>query len=114
MTKKSELTDLDKAAFKDAMKGVKPLTHTKINPSAPTLPLKRRQKPQLEHNNSDLFQFSDYEIHESIGCDDLIEFFRSGIQQKTIRKMHSGQYEIEGTLDLHGLTVIELEAPVNR
>lgn len=108
MTKKPELSDLDKNIFQEAMKGVKRLIYTKkITPQPPALPIKPRQKPQLETNNADLFQFSDYDIHQSVGSGELIEYFRSGIQHKMIRKMRTGEYEIEAKLDLHGMIVTE-------
>ncbi len=115
MAKKLELSDLDKAAFKEAMKDVKPLAHPKIRPAhAPTLSIKRRQKIPLENNNADLFQFSDYETYESVGSNDLIEFFRSGIQDKMIRKMRTGEYSIEAKLDLHGMVITEAREALAR
>ncbi len=108
MTKKPELSDLDKAAFQEAMKGVKRLAPSnKIASSPPSLPVKLRKKTQIESNNSDIFQFSDYDIYNSVGSGELIEFFRSGLQQKMMRKMRTGQYEIQAKLDLHGMIVIE-------
>ena len=108
MTKKHELSDLDKAAFLDAMKGVKRLNHAQKHTAAsPLLPTKRRQNPAAENNQADLFQFSDYETRESVSFDALIEFFRSGIQHKMIRKMRTGEYHIEAKLDLHGMIVVD-------
>lgn len=108
MNKKTEINDLDKAALKEAMKGVKPLIHTKITTSYTASPLsKKRQRAEIEENNTDLFQFSDYETYESIGSDELIEYFRPGIQHKIIHKMRSGQYPIKAKLDLHGLFIDE-------
>jgi len=109
MAKKPQLSDADKAAFKEAMKGVKPLTHTKVSTTTqiPTLSSKRHSKPHLEENAAILFPFSDYETLTPVGSDDLIEFFRVGIQHKVLRKMHTGQYTIEARLDLHGMIVAE-------
>lgn len=108
MTKKPELNDLDKIAFQEAMKGVKRLDQSKkiISPSPPAI-IKPRTKHVVDTEDEDLFQFSDYELYPSVRSEDLIEFFRSGIQQKTIRQMRSGQFSIEAKLDLHGLVVVE-------
>jgi len=74
--------------LKEAMKGVKPLIHTKITTShtPSTLSSKKRQRAEIEENNSHLFPFSDYETYDSISSDDLIEYFRPGIQHKIIHK----------------------------
>jgi DNA-nicking Smr family endonuclease len=116
MTKKTELTHLDKKAFKDAMKDVKPLTHAKLDTSKTFAPsaIKRRSTLQEKNNHPDFFQFSDYETHGPVGCDDLIEFSRPGIQHKTLRKMRTGQYNIEKILDLHGMTVVEARETLAR
>ncbi len=108
MTKKPETDDTDKAAFKEAMKGVKRLIQKKRHIAQSSVKaIKRSQKSSLENENSDFFQFSDYEIHESVSYNTLIEFFRPGIQPKVIRNMRTGRYDIEAKLDLHGLIVVE-------
>ncbi len=115
MAKKPQLSDTDKAAFKKAMKSVKPLTYTKVSRTQiPALPDKRHPKPRLEDNNAALFPFSDYETLESVGSGDLIEFFRSGIQHKILRKMRAGQYTIEARLDLHGMIAVEAREALGR
>lgn len=115
MTKKPELNDLDKAAFQEAMKGVKRLVLTKKRvTSSPAVTIKPRPKPQWEVNSTDLFQFSDYDLYQSVGASELIEFFRSGLQHTMIRKMRTGQYEIEAKLDLHGMIVIEAREALAR
>jgi len=115
MAKKPQLSDADKAAFKEAMKGVKPLTHTKISVNqASTLPNKRHANPPLEEDTAILFPFSDYETLAPVGNDALIEFFRIGIQHKVLRRMRTGQYTIEARLDLHGMTVAEAREALGR
>lgn len=104
MTKKPGLNDPDKAAFDEAMKGVKRLVQPKINPlQPPKLAVKTR--PKSETSNFDIFQFSDYEKYEAIDSNTLIEFYRSGLQHKMIHRMRTGNFEIEAKLDLHGLNV---------
>lgn len=115
MAKKPQLSDADAAAFKEAMKDVKPLIHTKINVTQPPiLPKKRRAEPTLKENTATLFPFSDYETLAPVENDALMEFFRAGIQHKVLRKMRTGQYTIEARLDLHGMTVVKAREALGR
>jgi len=112
MANKLNLNDIDKAAFEAAMKGVKRLTQPKKQISAPPKTLIQRRiqpsKPEkIPENNSDLFQFSDYETLNPVKGTDFIEFSRSGIQPKTLRQMRKGHYTIEASLDLHGMIITE-------
>jgi len=113
MTKKPELTE-DQAALQEAMKGVKRLAPTKKRISTSPAPVKPRPKAFSDENSVDLFQFSDYDRHPSVGSNELIEFFRSGLQHNMIRKMRAGQYEIEAKLDLHGMIVMEAREALAR
>ncbi len=114
MTKKPAPNDLDKAAFDEAMKGVKRLVQPKINPLRPPK-LAIKSRPKLEETSDfDVFQFSDHEKYESIDSNTLIEFFRSGLQHKMIHKMRTGNYEIEAKLDLHGMNVGEAREALAR
>ncbi len=106
MAKKSDLSDDDKATFREAMRGVKRLSHTKrITPP----PKKEyfRQPPIEPDNNDDDFIFSDYEKLDPVASEDLIQYTCGGLQHKIIRNLRQGQYNIEAILDLHGMTVNE-------
>jgi DNA-nicking Smr family endonuclease len=109
MRKKPELNIDDQAVFQEAMRDVKPLIQTKIIPPViSTLTLARFPRPSSPANNyAILFPFSDYEVLESVNSDSTLEFFRPGVQRKILRKIRLGQYNIEATLDLHGMVVEE-------
>jgi DNA-nicking Smr family endonuclease len=107
MTKKTTLPEADREAFKEAMRGVKPMTHSKIIFS-PNLTVTRRRAQLLKNEPDDPeFQFSDHEKFEEVGSEDLLDYSRSGIQHKILRKLRTGQYNIEAILDLHGMTIEE-------
>ncbi|MCD6038820.1 MAG: smrA [Gammaproteobacteria bacterium] len=115
MAKKNDLSEADKIAFKEAMKGVKPLTHTKISPQKIIVaPLKNINKIQNEYNRSNLFQFSDHETLQPVGSEEPIEFSRAGIQYKILHKMRTGQYTIEARLDLHGMIIDKARDALSR
>jgi DNA-nicking Smr family endonuclease len=106
MAKKSDLSDDDKTTFREAMRGVKRLSHTKVTTPLKKEPLRRR--PIEENtNNDDYFIFSDYEKLDPVGSEDILQFARSGLQHKILRNLRTGQYNIEAVLDLHGMTADE-------
>jgi DNA-nicking Smr family endonuclease len=105
MTKKTEISDADKTLFREAMRGVKPLTLSEKTTSKP--PAKPRVKRKPASQTVIVSPFSDYEQLEPVGSEDLLEFHRSGIQHKMLRKLRSGQYNVEAILDLHGMNVAE-------
>ena len=94
----SEETDL----FRQAMQGVKPLTHTKIATEKKRLTPQRPAK--IKNESEEGFPFSDHERLDPVNTEDFLEFARSGVQYKVLRKMRQGQYNAEAILDLHGKT----------
>jgi DNA-nicking Smr family endonuclease len=106
MQKKPDIDDPDKKLFRDAMRGVKPLVQEKkITPEPP--PPSYRPKKRLAYEAPIAAPLSDYETLEPLNSESLVEFKQSGIQNKVLRKLRSGQYNIEAILDLHGMTVDE-------
>ncbi len=53
------------------------------------------------------FEFSDYEKLAPVGTETQLLYARSGISNKTLRKLRHGQYNAEALLDLHGKTIDE-------
>ncbi len=112
MAKKTDLNDDDKAAFNEAMRGVKRLSHTKITAPMPKVAAKPR--PIKEDKAEDTyFVFSDYEKLEPVESKDLIQFARSGLQHKILRNLRTGQYNVEAILDLHGKTIDEAKTALS-
>lgn len=106
MAKKNHLTDEDLRIFREAMRDVTPLTHSKILRESPSPAFRRRQTTTEPHERP-VFEFSDYEILEPVSTEATIEFARSGVQYKTLRKMRQGEYNVDAVLDLHGRTTDE-------
>lgn len=103
--KKPALSEEEATLFRDAMKGVKPMAHTKIPSSKKSL--RPRVRPILTDETDAGFAFSDIDRMESVKSEDFLTFSRTGVQQKTLRKMRQGQYNAEARLDLHGKTIDE-------
>jgi len=104
MPKKTEINQSDQNEFREAMRGVKKISHTKITP--PTSPTIKRKKI-TETEEEEVFPFSDYEKLPPVSSEEKIEFTRSGLQHKVLRKLRQGQYNIEAILDLHGMIVTD-------
>jgi DNA-nicking Smr family endonuclease len=103
MSKKDEISIEEQALFRQAMRGVKRIAV----PSIVAAPPKRyplRKKPRLVPEEQPLAPYSDFEKECPVSGTDMLEFSRSGLQDKILRKMRRGQYNVEAELDLHGMT----------
>lgn len=105
-TPKNTINPEDQAAFREAMRGIKPL----VTPAKAEL--KPRNQPEIrkckikpaEDESYEIFPFSDYEKLPPVSSEDILEFSRPGIQHKMLRKLRQGQYNANAILDLHGKT----------
>lgn len=105
--KKPDLTEEDRIAFREAMRGVKPLklnNKVSLKTNHGSTP-KIRQHNQIDDEQKIGFQFSDHEKLAPVNAADLLEFAQSGVQKKMLRELRLGQFRAEAILDLHGKTV---------
>lgn len=85
---------------------VKPLTQDKkyiSRPKSTHLPTKRTTvelEPMLFEDNGQL---------QSVAAEEVISFARPDLSHKIVRRLRSGKFQIEATLDLHGLTASKAE-----
>lgn len=111
MPKKSTVDPQDIAAFKEAVKGTKPLSGQKVRVAKPSLPptkpIKTPEPPK------ERFYFSDMDYLEPVSGDDAVTHVTNGISNKALRKLSKGQYNVEAILDLHGMTVEEAKSAVD-
>jgi len=112
MPKKSSLTVEEKKIFEEAMRGIKPMNYSKIHPKPASPPPK--PKKVTETNISEQLPFSDFETLEKVSSDAILFFSRPGIHHKILRKMRAGQYNVEASLDLHGMTVAEARTTLSQ
>jgi DNA-nicking Smr family endonuclease len=105
MRPKFALSEAEKDTFRKAVEKAKPLTHTKIvkQTKPPTIITPRPTPPEPEEH----LAFSDSDNLPSVTGEDYLEFVRTGIQHKVLRKLRGGQYNVEAILDLHRQTVKE-------
>src|SRR3990167_2052692 len=105
--KKPALTPEDLLILDKAMRGVKPLRHTKTALSPKTLLTPAQKIKIAKIPDEPVFEFSHDEHLPTVTSDEMLEFARSGIQHKKLRKLRRGQYNMDATLDLHGKTVVK-------
>lgn len=98
-------------AFRDAMQGVAPLVHERIaTPNAQRevteAQLARRlaaeHDPKVEDPN-----FLHFRGIRPVAAEELIEYYKEGVQYGVRKKLRRGDYPIQDHLDLHRKTVLE-------
>lgn len=102
------LSKEEKEQFSNAMKGVTPLSESTKNrkktPDKPP-PLRRRKNipPPLGHS----WVLEDLPEKEWVKIDEILNFNRTGLQTKTLKKLSKGLFAIEARMDLHQMSVDE-------
>lgn len=112
MTKTPKISEQDQALFRDAMRGVKPIKQSKIVKPKVNIDKVKKEVELEEVTEKD--EFSDFENLPLVSGDDLIEFARIGLQHKVLRNLRNGKYNVEATLDLHGMTVAEARTALSQ
>ena len=99
MPKKSDISQEDIDLFRDNVKDATPLG----------TPKKSRSFQTQDHvDTADYALFYEGEILDTdINAGTSLSFYKSGLQQKQLKKLRLGQLTVESRIDLHGLTVHE-------
>ncbi|MBD3669260.1 MAG: Smr/MutS family protein [Gammaproteobacteria bacterium] len=97
-------SDEDIALFREAVKGVQPLSHDKVEPHRsppPPRPVQRERDAEqvMQDMMSDEMDVAEVETGEEL------LFHRPGLQTTVLRKLRRGQFAIEAELDLHGMRI---------
>src|SRR5687768_13691030 len=91
----------DEELFQLEVRDVKPISHNQA-------PVKRpRTAPSPPPSSQD-------EIDSGVESGEVLRFLRPGIQTTALHKLRRGQFPIEATLDLHGLTTAEANRQLHR
>ncbi|MEE8527459.1 MAG: Smr/MutS family protein [Gammaproteobacteria bacterium] len=101
----SDKSDSDKRLFRDAVRGTRRIKDGKVHHEP------QRPEPSARFTRADAIEVLEQSLcGESSGdavADDGMVFRRSGVRDKTVRKLKRGQLSIQDELDLHGLTSAE-------
>lgn len=100
--------DEDAKAFREAMRGVKPLAR---HPRAPVA--KRRRPPPravfarraVEEVLDDSLELTPAEL--GVEAADALSYRRDGVRESTLRDLRRGRWRVDDELDLHGMTLKE-------
>ena len=96
------MADDDNEAFRDAMRGVRPLPRRANRPAEP------RARPAARFARAETSAV----LRDSLGppadasmleSGDALEFARPGISRDVLRKLRRGQFALQAEIDLHGL-----------
>ena len=120
MPKKLYISDDEKNQFRDAVKGIKPLSQDKHH--HPKTNDKQQPHTPPSKSNNKLPSYSDFSMNELdqladdqwVGGEDKVHFVRPALQHDLIQKMRKGKINIESRLDLHHMTVTETLIAVDR
>ncbi len=96
--------DEEEKFFRDQMRGVKPIDHSKEKVKLGPPPITRKPKTTFKPDTENEFPFSDH-IRETVTAETKLFFAQSGLQQKVVRSLRQGQIRQTQVLDLHGKTV---------
>ena len=97
--------DEDEAAlFREAIRGVKPLTHTPPASAAAPKPRARARFTRADREAVLQEILHGSPVEPALDAADPSLFARPGVTASTLRKLRRGQFRAQAELDLHGLT----------
>jgi DNA-nicking Smr family endonuclease len=109
MPKKPTISDEDLAAFHQAASDSKLLHHEKVRlASKPS-----RRSSYTQTDLQETFHFHENNGLKPVQGEEFIGYKRESIDNKTLRKLRKGQYNVEAILDLHGLSVEQAKLEVD-
>ena len=103
MSNHSDNDEEDLSLFREAVTGIRRLSHDKIGPHRRKLKPYPQQRHRDEHEAL-LESLRPPPPAADIEVGDELLFSRNGLQNSVMRKLRRGQYRIEAELDLHRLT----------
>lgn len=103
----------DAKLFREHLDGIRPVKQDRVPPHR----TKRRPVPEQSRRDAaavmDSLLSNEYDPGDVETGEELL-YVRPGLQHAVIRKLRRGQYAVEAELDLHGLTVPEARAALDK
>jgi DNA-nicking Smr family endonuclease len=95
--------------FREAVRDVKPLGRA-AQPAEQPSSRRRRPRPAAKFSRADRLavleeSLRDDAIDPELASGEELVFHRAGIQPGVLRRLHRGDYRVQGEIDLHGLNV---------
>lgn len=105
MPNNNDISDDEKAFFRESMRDVKPLRPTiKREQKPPSKPIRTRKQTNIPTPSPLNHYLSNY-YHETVQANTVLAYCRHGIPKKRLYDVKSGQIDYEARLDLHGLNL---------
>jgi len=101
---KKQLSDDDKALFRDAIGEVKSVANDKA-PDTAKKPSARVTSTQQDDRSVMETLLSELSENDLLETGEHLSYTAPGVQRAVLRKLKSGKYAIQAELDLHGLTL---------
>lgn len=94
----------DIALFRQEIGEIEHLPQDKVVPI--TKPAKTLIQTRLDTSHESPATLADlYQPNELVGSEEVLDFRRSGIQERQLTKLRGGQTKIDAELDLHGMII---------
>jgi DNA-nicking Smr family endonuclease len=100
--------DKDAAAFRDAMRDVKPIREPVVVPPAPKPPPRARFKRADERDV--LRESLEAAPDETLTTGEELSFRRPHVPESVLLKLRRGHYVVDAEIDLHGMTGAQAKA----
>ena len=114
MSKRDGITDEDRALFRRAVDGVRPIAGDRIRPPRTGAAAPRARDRIRSEEPPDPRGLTESEWTSDVAPGDVLSFARPGVQRREIARLRRGRFEVEADLDLHGRTVIDAVAALAR
>ncbi len=113
MSKRSRITDEDRALFRQTVGAVRRMEDDRTHPQRTrSTPRPRGRTPAVPPTGSP--GLAESEWTPDVGPGDVLSFTRAGVQRREVERLRRGRYRAEADLDLHGRTVADAATALDR
>ena len=113
MAKRSHITDEDRELFRRAAGDVRRIEDDRADPRQNRRAPRTRDRTKEEPSKG-LRGLAESEWAPDVGPGDVLSFARGGVQRREVDRLRRGRFAIEADLDLHGRTVADASATLDR
>ena len=113
LAKRSHITDEDRELFRRAAGDVRRIEDDRAHPQRTRRAPRTRDRTQAVRPTG-ARELAKSEWTPDVGPGDVLSFARGGVQRREAERLRRGRYTVEADLDLHGRTVTDASAALDR
>ncbi|MCY4220082.1 MAG: Smr/MutS family protein [Thiotrichales bacterium] len=113
MSKRGRISDEDRALFRQAAGEVRRMEDDRAYPRRPRSTSHLRDRTPVVWP-TDSRGLAESEWTPDVGPGDVLSFTGAGVQRRETERLRRGRYRVEADLDLHGRTVADASAALDR